>query len=257
MEGTATFNPEIIRAKNLVKIYATGVTGLNGLNLSISRGEMVGILGASGSGKTTFFRLLNGSITPTRGELFVLGKRLGRLPYKSLQKLRSRMALVYQNHNIIPGLTVAQNVLMGRLGKVSLLRAVRMALLQTNKELEDIHHVLDQLGLADKMFHLATDLSGGQQQRVAIARALFSDAEIILADEPIASVDYKTAETVLTLLKNLNRDKQTTIIMNLHQQDFALNFCPRVVVLDKGNLVYDGPPENWICGGRKNIVSGK
>lgn len=241
---------EVIRASGLVKTYPNGVTGLDGLNLKIYRGEMVGVLGASGSGKTTLFRLLNGSIAPTKGELQVLGQSYQGQSSRVLRQLRTRISMIYQHHNIIPGLTVARNVLMGRLGRMSIVQILRMGFYLYNEEIEDVYNVLKQLDLGEKMFDRATDLSGGQQQRVAIARTLLSNSEVILADEPIASVDSRTAGVILDLFKQLNNEKRVTIVMNLHQEDFALNYCSRVISLNKGKLVYDGPPYNYINGGR-------
>lgn len=241
-----TDSEEVIRADNLTKTYNNGVTALKGVSLSIAKGEMVGVLGTSGSGKTTFFRLLNGSISPTGGELTVLGKALQKLPYQSLRKLRSNISVVYQHHNVIPGLSVARNVLLGKLGQMSSVQAFRMAFYLRDKELAEISRILEGLGLSEKIFDRVIDLSGGQQQRVAIARALVNDPQIILADEPIASVDHLTAQTILDLFKRLNRENKVTIVMNLHQKDFALNYCSRVIVLDKGTLIYDGHPEQWL-----------
>lgn len=237
--------PEAIRAENLVKTYDNGVVGLNGVNLSIFHGEMVGVLGASGSGKTTFFRLINGSIAPTKGDLRVLGQSFQGLSYKALRQLRSNIATISQHHNIIPGLSVAKNVQMGKLGQMSFWNAARTAFYLTEKETEDIYQILNRIDLTEKIFDRATDLSGGQQQRVAIARALLGDARIIIADEPIASVDSRMAEKILNIFKQLNLEKQITIVMNLHQEDFALDYCSRIVVLSRGSLVYNGPPGQW------------
>lgn len=240
---------EVIRADNLTKIYSNGVTALNGISLTVRKGELVGVLGTSGSGKTTFFRLLNGALTPTGGELTVLGKSIRQISYGELRKLRSHIAMVYQHHNIIPGLSVANNVLMGKLGILSLFHALRTAFYVKKKELDEVYRVLELLGLAEKIFDRATDLSGGQQQRVAIARALMGGASVLLADEPIASVDYHTAETILGLFRHLNQEKDVTVIMNLHQQDAAINYCTRIIVLDKGKVVFDGSPAEFERGG--------
>lgn len=242
--------PAAIRAENLVKRYENGVTGLNGISLSIYKGEMVGILGKSGSGKTTFFRLLNGSITPTEGNLSVFGQNIRGISHKALRRLRAGIAAVYQHHNIIPGLSVARNVLMGRLGQMSFLQVARMVFHLKDRELGEVYRMLEQLGIEEKIFDRATDLSGGQQQRVAIARALLSGPRLILADEPIASVDHGTAEVVLNLFRELNRERQITVILNLHQEDFALQYCSRVVVLEQGSVIYNGSPEQWDAGRR-------
>ncbi|GAB6181242.1 phosphonate ABC transporter ATP-binding protein [Desulfotomaculum defluvii] len=237
---------EMVRAEKLVKVYDNGVTGLKGIDVSIYSGEMVGVLGASGSGKTTFFRLMNGFIAPSEGNLYVMGQAMRGLSHPDLRKLRSSIAMVSQNHNIIPGLSVARNVIMGKLGQVSIYQALRLLFYMSEKEIMEVWQLLEQLELAEKIFVRATDLSGGQQQRVAIARALLGNASLILADEPIASVDSRTAANILNIFARLNREKNITIVTNLHQQDFALHYCSRVLVLDKGSLIYSGPPEGWI-----------
>ncbi|GAB6179902.1 phosphonate ABC transporter ATP-binding protein [Desulfotomaculum defluvii] len=237
---------EIVRAEKLVKVYANGVVGLKGIDATIYRGEMVGVLGASGSGKTTFFRLINGFISPTEGNLYVMNQSMRGLSHQALRKLRSSIAMVSQNHNIIPGLSVARNVIMGKLGQVPIYKALRILFHLTEKEIMEVWQVLGKLELAEKIYDRATDLSGGQQQRVAIARALLGNAKLILADEPIASVDSRTAENILNIFTRLNREKNVTIVTNLHQEDFALHYCTRVLVLDKGRLIYNGPPDGWL-----------
>ena len=254
MEENTRGRTEIIQAFGLEKNYPNGVKGLDGLNLQIYSGEMVGVLGTSGSGKTTLFRLLNGSIAPTKGELHVLGQSLPGQSARTMRQLRTRISLIYQHHNVIPGMTAARNILLGRLGQMSMVQTLCMAFYLSKGELDEVFKVMDLLGIGDKIFDRVTDLSGGQQQRVAIARAVLSGSEVILADEPIASVDSITAGVILELFKQLNREKQVTVIMNLHQEDFALQYCSRVIVLHKGRLVFDGTPDNYLTGGRSNFA---
>lgn len=235
----------LITARGLQKIYPSGVQGLANLDISINAGEMVGILGPSGSGKTTFFRLLNGSIIPTKGEIEVLGQQIGHISHKQLSRLRQRIALIYQNNNLIPTMSVAHNVLLGGLGRYSLFRGVGQFIKLGAKELVRINEILKLVGIDDKIYTRCSDLSGGQQQRVAVARAFFAEAEIILADEPISSVDMKTAELIMKSFQDMNKHGQT-VILNLHQIDFALHFCSRLLVLNKGSLIFDGLPEQFI-----------
>jgi phosphonate transport system ATP-binding protein len=231
-----------IRAEGLVKTYAGGVVGLRGLDLTIARGEMVGLLGPSGSGKTTLFRLLVGALRPSRGHLAVLGQALEDARTPDLRRLRRRLALVYQQHNLVPSLSAAQNVLLGRLGRVPLARALVWLVHLGAADRAAAFAVLSDLGIGEKLYSRVDELSGGQQQRVALARALLDPPELLLADEPIASVDAATATLVLERLQRLNRERGTTVLVSLHQADFAHRYCPRVLVLAHGALVYDGPP---------------
>jgi phosphonate transport system ATP-binding protein len=232
-----------IEARGLVKRYPGGVEALRGLDLTIAPGEFVGLLGTSGSGKTTLFRLLVGALRPTAGELRVLGTSLARCRTGALRRLRRRLALVYQQHNLVPSLSVAQNVLLGRLGRVPLPRALGWLVHLTAAERAAVYRVLAELGLADRLYSRVDGLSGGQQQRVAVARALLDPPELLLADEPIASVDAATATLILEQFARLNREHGTTVLVSLHQHAFARRYCRRVLVLAQGALVYDGPPD--------------
>lgn len=232
----------IVKAQNLSKIYSNGKLALDNVNVEIKQGEMVGILGLSGSGKTTFFRLITGAISPTSGGLELFGQPLEGIAHRRLRELRQRMALVYQHHNVVPGLSVVRNVFLGLLGQLSPLSTLRSIFYLKNEEILQITSMLSQLGIADKLYQRATDLSGGQQQRVALARAFISQPQLVLADEPIASVDANTAKVILDYLQELNRTSGTTILMNLHQVDMALEYCTRVLVFNGGILTFDGNP---------------
>ena len=244
IEAPPTQFNQVIEAHNLTKVYPNGTVGLDGLSVSIEAGEMVGVLGRSGAGKTTFFRLLNGAIRPSNGELKVLGQPLAaRLPRQQLRQLRARVAAVSQNHNVIPSLSALQNVLIGRLGRISTTRALWSLVHVAEPERVLAAQALAKVGLPEQLYSRADQLSGGQQQRVAIARALVQQAELVLGDEPIASVDAKTAEAILELFQQLNTNYGATVLLNLHQVDFALKYCRRLLVLSHGKLVYDGSPD--------------
>jgi phosphonate transport system ATP-binding protein len=232
----------VVRAEALGKIYPNGVAGLRELTLSVGRGELVGLLGRSGSGKTTLFRLLVGALRPTRGRLEVLGTDMGRARAAGLRKLRRRVAWISQHHNLVPSLSAAHNVLLSRLGHQRLWRTLSWLVWLPERERRAAFSVLAELGVAEKLYQRVDDLSGGQQQRVAVARALLGRPELVLADEPVASVDTRTAEDVLDALVRLNQSAGTTVVVSLHQPELALRYCPRIVVLAEGQLVYDGPP---------------
>ncbi len=234
----------MIEAVELRKVYPNGTVGLDGLTVKIGPGEMVGVLGRSGAGKTTFFRLLNGSIRPSSGQLTVLEQPLElRTDRQALRQMRSGVAVVYQSNNVIPSLSALQNVLLGRLGRVSTFHALRSLVFVPENERVLAAQALNLVGLADKLYTRADELSGGQQQRVAVARAVVQRARLVLGDEPIASVDVKTAGLILDLFKKLNEEMGVTVLLNLHQVDFALRYCRRLLVLSQGKLVYDGAPD--------------
>ncbi len=233
----------VIEASGLTKRYAGGVFGLRDLDVAIAPGEFVGLLGPSGSGKTTLFRLLIGALRPTSGHLQVLGQALERARSGDLRRLRRRLALVYQQHNLVPNVSVVRNVLNGRLGRVPLWRALASVVHLSLTDRATAYAVLEDLGLGDKLYRRVDELSGGEQQRVAVARALIDPPELLLADEPIASVDAATATLILDRFQRLNREQGTTVLVSLHQPEFARRYCPRVLVLAGGRLVYDGPPD--------------
>ena len=232
----------MIRAEGLCKEYSNGVQALQELNLSIQQGEVVGILGPNGAGKTTFLRLLNGTLRPTSGQLEVLGHTISTLNGRELRELRRRVAFIPQSHHVVPRLSTIHNVLIGRLGRLPTLRSLINLVHLSKSELRRAYWALELVDLADKAQELADTLSGGQQQRVAIARALIQDPDIILADEPVASLDIATAKDILDLLIRLNLTQGKTVVVSLHQVHLALEYCPRIVGLSKGRLSYDGPP---------------
>ncbi|MCO1600956.1 phosphonate ABC transporter ATP-binding protein [Desulfosporosinus nitroreducens] len=235
---------DIIVAEGLSKVYPNG-QGLHKVSFSLSKGELIGIVGPSGAGKSTFLRLLCGAIFPSEGTLNILGQEMSHLNRRQLQTLRSKIATVYQNFNVIPSLDVARNVFMGRAGKLSYASVVRGAFRLTAKEESEIEEILAMLGIEDKLYERCQELSGGQQQRVAVARAIYCGAELILADEPIASVDPATAELILQLFQSLNKQGKT-ILLSLHQIDSALKYCSKILAFDHGTLVYNGCPEDYI-----------
>jgi phosphonate transport system ATP-binding protein len=160
----------------------------------------------------------------------------------ALRQLRRRMGIVYQQHNLVPRLTAAQNVLLTSFGRMPFWRAALGLIHQSESQRRAAFEVLEELEIGDKLYARADDLSGGQQQRVAVARALLHTPELLLADEPIASVDAETAELILGLFRRLNHERGVTLVVSLHQSEFARRYCSRVLVLREGELTYDGPP---------------
>ncbi len=233
----------IIQATSISKAYAEGAIGLRNVDLQVRRGELVGLLGRSGAGKTTLLRLLNGTLRCDSGSLEVMGVDVASLRSRRLRAYRHQVGVVYQQHGLVPTLSVLHNVLLGRLGAMGGIRSLTRLLYVPTEQVRAVAEALDELGVRVPLSRRAGDLSGGQQQRVAVARALWQNPQLLLADEPVASVDAETAESILNALRERNEHRTLTVLVSLHQRELAMRFCSRVVVLDDGGVVYDGPPD--------------
>lgn len=221
------------------------VRSLDDLSLGVRPGEQVALIGKSGAGKTTLFRLLNATLRPTSGTLRFDGRDMAVLSGRELRAVRRRIGTVYQQHHLVPSLSVIDNTLCGRLGQWSLLHTVRSTISPTRRETEEAMHTLELVGLVDKRRARADELSGGQQQRLAIARMLMQNPDVILADEPVASLDPALSEAITSLLLRLaNEGQRRTLIVALHDVKLALSYFPRVVGLRDGRLAFDTPPTN-------------
>lgn len=215
------------------------VAALDRISLDIAPGEQVAFVGPSGSGKTTLLRLLHGTIRPTDGIVRVLTKDPSRLSSAQLRELRSRIGFVHQDLSLVPNLRVLQNVLSGRMGRQSLLSSLRIMLLPSNAETDEVHRLLDRVGIEEKLYQRTDQLSGGQQQRVAIARALHQQPEALLADEPVSSVDPARARDTVQLLTEISKDEGLTLCVSLHNLELAREYFPRLVGLRHGAIVFD------------------
>lgn len=223
---------------NLSVIYNNETVGLAIDRLAFCRGEFAVLLGSSGAGKSTLLRCLNGLVRPTRGS--VLAEGIGELRREcDMQRHRRKTAMIFQQHQLIRTQSVLDNVLKGRLGFQTLVRS----LLPASREDQMIAlESLDRVGLMQKALERVSALSGGEQQRVGIARALVQRPAIILADEPVASLDPATAENVLSLLRNVCRQDGITAVVSLHQVRLAVRFADRIVGLKNGRVMFDGTP---------------
>ncbi|MEZ4386760.1 MAG: ATP-binding cassette domain-containing protein [Candidatus Krumholzibacteriia bacterium] len=227
-----------------VSVSFDDTVALADASLAVAAGEHVALIGPSGAGKTTLLRLLNGSALPSRGTVTVGGARLADLAPRALRTLRSRVAVVHQDLRLVPNLRVSQNVLAGGLGRQGFWASVRTLVRPRRSELESVAELLVRVGIADRLFERVDRLSGGQQQRVAIARALFQHPDLLLADEPVASVDPARARDVVGLLVRLAREDGMTLVMSLHNLELAREFFPRVVGLRGGRVCWDGDPRD-------------
>jgi len=215
------------------------VAALRDVAFDVGRGESIGLVGPSGAGKTTLLGLINGMVRPMRGEVRTFGEDLATLPAKRLRRLRSRIGFVHQQLHLVPSLSVEQNVLMGGLGRASLAGALAWMLRPSKAQTAEVHRQLERVGIGNKLFTRVDRLSGGERQRVAIARALYQTPEILLADEPIASVDPARARSVLELLVRLAREDGITLCVSLHNVELARELLPRLVGLKAGRVVFD------------------
>ena len=228
--------------EGVTKRFDQEVTAVDRIDLRIGRGEKVAVVGPSGAGKTTLFRLLNLTIPLTAGRLAIDGREVGALRGSRLREVRRKIGTVYQQHNLVPRLRVVHNVLAGRLGSWSFFQAVRSLASPRPEDVRAAYHALAQVGIPEKLWSRTDELSGGQQQRVAISRVLLQDPEVILADEPVSSVDPALAHAIVTLLVDLSGAYGKTLIMNLHSVDLALAYFPRIIGFRDGRVAFDRSP---------------
>ncbi len=214
---------------------------VNEATLAIPGGQMVAILGRSGAGKSTLLRMVNRLIEPTTGRVLFEGQDIIQLRGAALHSWRASAAMIFQQFNLVPRLDVLTNVMVGRLNRIPTARSLLK--LFTARERALAIRALDRLGIADLALQRADTLSGGQQQRVAIARALMQEPRILLADEPIASLDPMNAKLVMDALRDINRRDGITVLCNLHTLDTARAYCDRIVGMAQGRIVFDGAPE--------------
>ncbi len=239
----------VVEARHVSKCFGK-VRVLDDVNFEIRRGEMVGLIGASGSGKSTLIRAIAG-LTPidrtcgdgsaAANEILLFARPIqqrGRVA-RSANALRARVGVVFQQFNLVPRLSVLTNVCLGLLGRLPLLQATFGRF--TEQEKQRAMQALARVGIAEHALKRGCDLSGGQQQRAAIARTLTQGAEFIVADEPIASLDPGSARRVMDILADLNRNDGITVLVSLHQVEYALRYCPRTIALKDGRIAYDGP----------------
>jgi len=228
----------MIRFENASVTYPGGVHALRNLTLEIAEGEMLVIVGLSGAGKSTLIRAINGLVPITEGDVVVDGKSIRKASPRQLRELRSRIGMIFQTFNLVKRTSVLNNVLMGRLHTTGTFRSLLGW--YRPQDVEIAMQALERVDIVEKAYVRASDLSGGQQQRVGIARALAQEPKIILADEPVASLDPPTSHVVMRDLQRINRELGITTIVNLHFLDLAKVYGQRIIGLRGGELVFDG-----------------
>ncbi len=237
----------ILEVKNLHKIYNNGTHALKGVSFSVEEGEFLIIIGLSGSGKSTLLRCINRLIEPTSGKIIFLEKNITHIKGEELRKVKSQIGMVFQQFNLIKRRSVLTNVITGKLGSLSTFNSIIEKF--DNDVIEEAYRNLETVGISEKAKIRADSLSGGQQQRVAIARSLMQNPKLLLADEPVASLDPATSNSVMHYFEKINKDLGTTVICNLHFLSLVRRYATRVIALKAGEIIYEGLPdeidESW------------
>lgn len=231
----------MLSVRNLYKDYDGGVRALTDVSFDVPEGQFLAVIGLSGSGKSTLLRCINRLIEPTSGQIVWNGKDITAASEEDLRGIRRRIGMVFQHFNLVSRSSVLTNVLAGRLGYIN--PAMSIINRFPKKDIEKAFQQLERVGIAGKAYQRADELSGGQQQRVGIARALMQDPEMILADEPVASLDPVLAHSIMQYLELFNREDGVTVLCSLHFLDLVHRYADRVIALNEGQLVFDGLPE--------------
>lgn len=228
----------MLRIENLEKRYKTGDLALSGVSFSVAEGEIIGLIGPSGAGKSTLIRCINRLVEPTSGRVFLEATEMTALGGPALRHVRRRIGMIFQEYALVERLTVMENVLSGRLGYTGFWASYFRRFPQA--DIDRAFALLERVCLVDHVDKRADALSGGQRQRVGIARALVQEPDLLLVDEPTASLDPKTSRQIMRLLTELCAEKRLAAIVNIHDIALAQMFLPRIVGLNGGRLVYDG-----------------
>ncbi|HCB33214.1 MAG TPA: phosphonate ABC transporter ATP-binding protein [Deltaproteobacteria bacterium] len=232
----------MLEIKQLVKKYHTGDLAINGVDLKVEKGQVMALIGPSGAGKSTLIRCVNRLENPTSGEIWLNGENIVKMRSGKLRRARRNMGMIFQEYALVERLTVMENVLSGRLGYVGFWRSFLRKFPQS--DINAAFGLLEKVGLDTMVNKRADELSGGQRQRVGIARALIQKPDILLVDEPTASLDPKTSRQIMRLITELCEENQLTAIINIHDVALAQMYAERIVGLREGSIVYDGSPDD-------------
>ena len=231
----------IISLKNVTKVYPNGTKGLQDISFDVKQGEFVVVVGLSGAGKSTMLRSINRLNDITDGDILIDGESIHHANNKQLRRIRRNIGMIFQGFNLVKRSTVLRNILTGRLGYYPWWKSAFALFSKEDKE--KAYEALKRVDMEEKVYQRSDELSGGQQQRVAIARTLTQNPKIILADEPVASLDPLTTERVMDDLKKINQELGITVMINLHSLELARKYGTRIIGLQDGKLVFDGPAE--------------
>ena len=232
---------ELLRLEDVSKVYKNGVHGLNHVSFSVKPGEFIAVIGPSGAGKSTLLRSVNRLQDVTSGRILIHGEDIARERGQKLRRMRAGIGMIFQNYNLVYRLSVMQNVLHGRLGYMPSWKG--MLGLYSEEDKRKAMDLLEEIHMEDFVRSRAADLSGGQKQRVGIARAFMQEPELLLCDEPIASLDPSSARIIMDMIHSMAMRRHMACLVNLHQIDAARHYATRIIGLRKGTVVFDGTPE--------------
>lgn len=231
----------IVELQNITKQFVNGTVALSAVNFSVKRGEFVSVIGPSGAGKTTLFRILNGAESAESGAVIIEGRHLEKAKGKARRAIQKNIGTIYQDFALVENVSCIHNVLSACLPDMAFIPAV-LGIFGQERNKEALR-LLERVGLKDKADEPVKNLSGGQKQRVAIARALMRRPSVLLADEPASSLDPVTGRQILELLSDIQKTQELTVLMNSHNLEFSLEFSSRIIGLNAGAVVFDGKPE--------------
>jgi phosphonate transport system ATP-binding protein len=232
----------VLKVINLTKVYDDGTVALRDVSFEVVDGEFLTIIGLSGSGKSTLLRCINRLIEPTAGEIWWNDTRLSHVTGEELRRARRKIGMIFQHFNLVDRSTVLTNVLSGRLGYVNPIASIFGRF--PKEDLQRAYASLERVGISGKATNRADELSGGQRQRVGIARALMQEPELMLADEPVASLDPALAHSIMRYLQQINREDGITVVCSLHFLDLVQQYGTRAIALNEGRVVFDGSPSS-------------
>ena len=237
----------ILKVDNLHKIYNNGTHALRGVSFKVEEGEFLIVIGLSGSGKSTLLRCINRLIEPTSGKVNFMGKDIAHIKGEELRKAKAQIGMVFQQFNLIKRRSVLTNVLTGKLGSLGTFESLFEK--YSDDVYKEAYNNLETVGIREKADIRSDSLSGGQQQRVAIARSLMQNPKLLLADEPVASLDPATSNSIMQYFEKINKERGTTVICNLHFLSLVRRYASRVIALKAGEIIYEGQPneidESW------------
>ena len=231
----------LLSIKNVSKKYNNGTNALKNISFDVEKGEFISIIGPSGSGKSTLLRSINKMIDISQGSILFEDKNIESLKKTQIELVRREIGMIFQSYNLVERLTVIENVLHGRLGYKSVIAGILG--IYSEEEKKEAFNFLEKVNMTKYAYRKCNELSGGQKQRVGIARAIMQKPKLLLCDEPIASLDPKTAENVMDYLKKIVSDLKITCIVNLHQVDIAKKYSDRIIALNKGEKIFDDKTE--------------